>query len=91
MLLSDQFGREVLVQFDLAEVGTAHFSKDGFCQLGFPRIVGEENAAEYFQVADAGSVGFDPWSGEAVLLHVFGPVFLVFGRLRDRRVYYPMV
>lgn len=78
MFLTNQFGPEVLVQFDPTEVCSAHFPEDRFGQLGLPWVVREEYAAENLQVADAGSLGFDLWSDEAVFLHVFGPVLLVF-------------
>ena len=60
---------------------SAHLSKDSFRELSFPGIVWEEYAAEYLQVANTGSIGLNFGSDEAVLLHVLGPVFLVFGCL----------
>ena len=89
MLLSDQLWCEILVQLDFAQMGSTHFSEDGFCQFGFSRIEWKEDAAEYLQVANAGSIRFDLGSDETVFLHVLGPVFLVLGGFRDGRLQLP--
>ena len=68
---------------------STHFPKDRLGQVSLSRIEWEQYTAEYFQVADAGSIGFDPGSNEAVLLHVLGPVLLVFRGLRNRQPQLP--
>jgi len=68
---------------------STHFPEDRFGQFSLSWIVWEQYAAEYLQVADTGSIGFDAGSNEAVLLHVFGPVLLVFRGLGNRHPQLP--
>ena len=89
MLLSNQFWGQVFVQLDLAKACPTHLAKDRLSKLGLSWVVWKQYAAEYLQVADAGTIGLDPWSDKAVLLHVLGPVFLVFRGLRNRHLGLP--
>jgi len=68
---------------------STHFPKDRLGQVSLSWIVWEQYGAEYLQVADAGSIGFDPGSDEAVLLHVLGPVLFVFGGFGNRHPQLP--